>query len=289
MSAILPLTVALPLLGAALSAISHRRLGVQRAIGLGTVAAVLAISVALLLETGSGDVISNLGGWPAPVGITLVADRFAGLILMISTTVVVAVLVYSISQLGRDVLDWSFHPKFLVLLAGVSLTLTTGDLFTLFVGFEVTLIASYTLLTVRSGTKQVRSTMTYVVVNLIASVLFLATIAIAYSSTGTLDLADMASRLGDTEPWVRSLLSAMTLVVFGIKAALFPLYMWLPDSYPTAPAPVTALFAGLLTKIGVYAIFRTQTQLFESNTTLLLTVASATMFFGLWGRWLSGT
>ena len=283
MSSILPLVVAIPLLGAAASAVFHRRLALQRFLGVASVGAVLFVSLVLLGEVGDGTVTSNLGGWPTPVGITLVVDRFAALVLTVSAVVVLAVLVYSISQLGRDVLDWWFHPKFLVLLAGVSLTVTTGDLFTLFVGFEVTLIASYTLLTVRSGTKQVRSTMTYVVVNLVASVLFLAAIAVAYSSTGTLDMSDMARRLGDAEPWVGSLLSAMTLVVFGIKAALFPLYMWLPDSYPTAPAPVTALFAGLLTKIGVYAIFRTQAQLFESNTTLLLAVASATMFFGVVG------
>lgn len=283
MSSLLPLVVAVPLLGAALSMIAQRRLGWQRLIGVGAVSTVLTLSVVFLIEVADGPITANLGGWPSPVGITLVVDRFAALVLTISTVVVLAVLGYSISQLGRDVLDWWFHPKFLVLLAGVSLTVTTGDLFTLFVGFEVTLIASYTLLTVRSGAKQVRSTMTYVVVNLVASVLFLATIAVAYAATGTLDMSDVARQLDLLDPWVGSLLSAMTLVVFGIKAALFPLYMWLPDSYPTAPAPVTALFAGLLTKIGVYAIFRTQTQLFEVNTTLLLTVASATMFFGVVG------
>ncbi len=283
MNSVLPLVIAIPLLGAAASSVFHRRLGLQRIVGVVAVASVLALSLVLIAEVGDTALTARLGGWPTPVGITLVVDRFAALVLAVSALVVLAVLVYSISQLGKDVLDWWFHPKFLVLLAGVSLTITTGDLFTLFVGFEVTLIASYTLLTVRSGTKQVRSTMTYVVVNLVASVLFLAAIAVAYSTTGTLDMSDMAQRLNEAEPWVGNLLSAMTLVVFGIKAALFPLYMWLPDSYPTAPAPVTALFAGLLTKIGVYAIFRTQAQLFESNTTLLLAVASATMFFGVVG------
>lgn len=284
MNSLLPLAVAVPLVGAAVSAIAHRRLAWQRVIGLGTVSAVLSFAVVLLVSVDhEGPITANLGGWPTPVGITLLVDRFAAMVLSVSAVVVLAVLVYSISQLGRDVLDWWFHPKYLVLLAGVSLTVTTSDLFTLFVGFEVTLIASYTLLTVRSGAKQVRSTMTYVVVNLVASVLFLATIAIAYSATGTLDMSDLAQRLQGLEPWVANLLSAMTLVVFGIKAALFPLYMWLPDSYPTAPSPVSALFAGLLTKIGVYAIFRTQTQLFDSASGLLFAIASATMFFGVLG------
>ena len=281
---LLGLLVAVPLLGAAASAIFHRRLLAQRIIGVVTVSTVLALAVYVLFTVQDGGAVtSELGGWPAPIGISLVVDLFGALILTVSAAVVAIVLFYSMSQLGRDVLDWWFHTKYLVLLSGVALTLTTGDLFNLFVGFELTLIASYTLLTVRSGAKQVRSTMTYVVVNLMTSVLFLATIAVAYSATGTLDLSDLSARLDSVDPAAKSLLSAMTLVVFGVKAALFPLYMWLPDSYPTAPTPITALFAGLLTKVGVFVIFRTQAALFEPSQTLLLVVASATMFFGVVG------
>lgn len=281
---LLPLLIAIPLIGAALSAIANRSLAIQRVVGLASVTAVFVLSALTWLEVdGGAQLVAEVGGWARGVGIALVVDRFSALMLVAASLIVLVVLVYSISQLGRDVLDWWFHPKYLALMAGVALSLSTGDLFNLFVGFELMLIASYTLLTVRSGARQVRSTMSYVVVNLIASVLFLVAISVAYSAAGTLDMSQIADRLRTDSPGVLALLSAMTLVVFGIKAALFPLYMWLPDSYPTAPSPVTALFAGLLTKVGVYAIYRTQTLMFDSESGLLLGVAAATMFFGVLG------
>lgn len=284
MSVALSLVVAIPLLGAAVSAMARRNIAIQRVVGILSTGGVLLLSAILLLEADrGGPVVSALGGWGSPIGISLVVDRFSALLLVASAIMVLAVLVYSISQLGRDVLDWWFHPKYLALTTGVAIALTTADLFSLFVGFEVLLIASYTLLTVRSGSRQVRSTMTYVVVNMVASALFLIAVSLAYGVTGTLDMADMAGRLERVDPDLSTALSAMTLVVFGIKAALFPLYMWLPDSYPTAPAPVTALFAGLLTKVGVYAIFRTQTLVFDAGSDLLLVVAGATMFLGVVG------
>lgn len=280
----IPLLVAIPLAGAAVSAIANRSLAIQRTVSIAAVGTVAISSVVLLVAASDGDVfVAEIGGWPQGVGIALAVDTFTAVVLAAAGVMVFGVLLYSISQLGRDVLDWWFHPKYLALVAGVALSVTTTDLFNLFVGFELMLIASYTLLTVRSGRKQVRSTMSYVVVNLVASVLFLLTIAVTYSSAGTLDMASIASTLEATSPEMLGVLSALTLVVFGIKAALFPLYMWLPDSYPTAPSPVTALFAGLLTKVGVYAIYRTQTLMFESSGALLLAVATATMFFGVIG------
>lgn len=283
-SNLLPLLVAIPLLGAALSAIANRSLTIQRVTGVASVAAVFLLSTLAWIEVDEGSrLVAEVGGWERGIGIALEVDRFSALLLMAASLIVLGVLIYSISQLGRDVLDWWFHPKYLALMAGVALSLSTADLFNLFVGFELMLIASYTLLTVRSGARQVRSTMSYVVVNLVASVLFLVAISVAYSAAGTLDMSQIAARLREQSPEVLALLSALTLVVFGIKAALFPLYMWLPDSYPTAPSPVTALFAGLLTKVGVYAIYRTQTLMFESSSGLLLGLAAATMFFGVVG------
>ena len=281
---LLPLLVAIPLGGAAVSAIANRSLLVQRVVGVVSVAAVFVLSLMAWMEADAGRPLEvDVGGWSGGVGISLSVDPMSGIILSVAMLLVLAVLLYAISQLGRDVLDWWFHPKYLALTAGVALSISTADLFNLFVGFELTLIASYTLLTVRSGGRQVRSTISYVVVNLVASVLFLLTIAFAYSTTGTLDLSDMIATLRAESPEMLDVFAAMTLVVFGIKAALFPLYMWLPDSYPTAPAPVTAVFAGLLTKVGVYAIYRTQTLIFDVDNALLLSVASATMFFGVLG------
>ena len=128
--------------------------------------------------------------------------------------------------------------------------------------------------------------MTYIVISLIASTLFVTALALLYSATGTVNMADLALRLGELPPGVRTAFAVLLLVVFGIKAAVFPLFFWLPDSYPTAPSPITAVFAGLLTKVGVYAIVRTQTLLFTADTrpaTLLLVVAAATMVVGVLG------
>jgi multicomponent Na+:H+ antiporter subunit D len=283
---LLPAAIAVPLLGAGLTVLVGRRLAAQRVIALGGVGFVLLAAVGLLVEADEGSpVVAQLGGWQAPAGITLIADRFSAIVLTVSAAMLLAVLGYAIAQLGRDALDWWFHAKYLVLAAGVSMSLLTGDLFNLFVGFEVMLIASYVLLTVKTGAAEVRATMTYVVINLVASALFLVVVAFTYGATGTLNMADLAVRLGDIDPAVREGLGLLMLVVFGIKAALFPLFMWLPDSYPTAPAPVTAIFAGLLTKVGVFVIIRTQTLLFPQDgpSTLLLFVAGATMTVGVLG------
>ena len=142
----------------------------------------------------------------------------------------------------------------------------TGDLFNLFVSFEMMLTASYVLLTLGGRREQVRSGMTYVVISLLASTLFITALALLYAATGTVNMADLAGQIGELPLGVRQAFAVLLVVVFGVKAGLFPLFSWLPDSYPTAPSPVTAVFAGLLTKVGVYALIRTQTLLFPSGS-----------------------
>jgi multicomponent Na+:H+ antiporter subunit D len=179
-----------------------------------------------------------------------------------------------------------FHPVYLILVAGVAAAFLTGDLFNLFVAFEIMLMASYVLITLGGRPEQVRSGMSYVVIGLIASLLFLMTLAFVYAATGTLNMADLSVKIATLPSGVRSGLALLLIVVFGIKAAIFPLFFWLPDSYPTAPTPVSAVFAGLLTKVGVYAIIRSQTLLFPADTqpgTLLLVVAGLTMVVGVFG------
>ena len=286
MSWLLPATVGLPLLGAGLAALIGRRLWPQRIVALTSVGFVVTSAVLLTLEADKGSpVVAQVGGWAAPQGITLIADRFAGIVLTVSSAMLLAVLVYGMAQLKRDALDWWFHAKYLVLTAGVAISFLTGDLFNLFVGFEVMLVASYVLLTPKTGPGEVRATMSYVVINLLASAMFLVIIAWTYGLTGTMNMADLAVRLTEVDPTVRSALGLLMLVVFGIKAALFPLFMWLPDAYPTAPTPVTAIFAGLLTKVGVFVIIRTQTLFFpqEEPSTLILAVAGLTMVVGVLG------
>ncbi|HEX6257375.1 MAG TPA: proton-conducting transporter membrane subunit, partial [Euzebyales bacterium] len=179
-----------------------------------------------------------------------------------------------------------FHPVYLVLAAGIAASFLTGDLFNLFVAFEVMLIASYVLITLGANRGQVRAGMTYVVINLLASTMFVAAVAFVYAATGTVNLAQLAIRLAELPDALRTALGYLLLVVFGVKAGIFPLFFWLPDSYPTAPTPVTALFAGLLTKVGVYTLIRTQTLLFHTDgapSLVILAIAGATMLVGVLG------
>lgn len=287
MTALLSLPILLPLFGAALSiALGHSRQA-QRVIGVLTLGAVAGCSIVLLTRVDDQGVSSTqAGGWSAPVGITLVADRLAAIMLVIAVLMLLAVLVYAIGQPGAEEDHVGFHPVYLMLAAGVSAAFLTGDLFNLFVAFEVMLMSSYVLITLGGRAAQVRSGMTYVVISLIASTLFLLALAFVYSATGTVNLADLSSKVADLPPGVRSGLAVLLIVVFGIKSAIFPLFFWLPDSYPTAPTPVTAVFAGLLTKVGVYALLRTQTLLFPPDTQpgdLLLVVAGLTMIVGVLG------
>ena len=292
MTALLTLPIMLPLVGAALSILSGRSRRLQRAIAVSTLGAVLVMAVLLLAAVDrEGPVSTQAGGWAAPMGITLVADRFSAIMLVVAALMLLSVLVYAIGQPGAERNHVGFQSVYLVLAAGVSAAFLTGDLFNLFVSIEMMLTASYVLITLGGRLDQVRSGMTYVVISLLASVLFVAMLAFVYASTGTMNLADLSTKLADLPDGLRSALAVLMLVVFGIKAAIFPLFFWLPDSYPTAPSPVTAIFAGLLTKVGVYAIIRTQTLLFPVDTRpgeLLLWLAGATMLVGVLGALAQG-
>ncbi|SNS94343.1 multisubunit sodium/proton antiporter, MrpD subunit [Geodermatophilus saharensis] len=285
-----PLPVLLPLLGAAGALLASGHPTFQRTLSLVVLTAVLAVSVVLLLVAdaeGAGAV--SVGGWPVPLGIVLVVDRLSALMLVVASTVALGVLVFAVGQGAADGSEETplsiFHPTFLVLVAGVSNAFLAGDLFNLYVGFEILLMASYVLLTLGGTAARIRGGITYVVVSLTSSLVFLAAIALVYAATGTVNMAQLAVRLGELPEGTQLLLQSMLLIAFGIKAAVFPLSAWLPDSYPTAPAPVTAVFAGLLTKVGVYAIIRTQTLLFPGGALdeLLMWAALATMLVGILG------
>ena len=285
-----PLGVVLPFLAAALTFVLRGHRLAQRIISLGTLAAVLVLECGLLAwtwEHGASAVL--LGGWAPPFGISMVVDEFSALMLVVSSLVSLLVLVYATSQGGADGDSDGpvsvFFPAYLILVAGVSNAFLAGDLFNLYVGFEILLTASYVLLTLGGTRERIGAGTTYVVVSVLSSLLFLIAIALVYGATGTVNLADLALKLGAVDPGMRTVLHVMLLTAFGIKAAVFPLSFWLPDSYPTAPAPVTAVFAGLLTKVGVYAMVRTQTLLFPSGDldTVLMWVALATMLVGILG------
>jgi multicomponent Na+:H+ antiporter subunit D len=284
---LVPVPIVLPLIGAALSILVGRSRRAQRVIGLTVLTALVVVAVVLIVAVErDGTIVARAGDWPAPIGITLVADRFAAVMLVVGSVALLAVLVYAIGEPGAERNHVGFQSVYLVLAAGVSASFLTGDLFDLFVAFEMMLTASYVLLTLGGRREQIRAGMTYVVISLIASALFVTALALLYSATGTVNMADLAERIGELSPGLRNSFAVLLLVVFGIKAALFPLFFWLPDSYPTAPSPITAVFAGLLTKVGVYAIIRTQTLFFPEDSrpvTLLLFVAAATMLVGVLG------
>ncbi|MDZ7674767.1 MAG: Na+/H+ antiporter subunit D [Acidimicrobiales bacterium] len=290
MNALVPAPILLPIAGAAISIVLGRWRNAQRILGVAVLTGVLGCSMALLLLVDrDGSEVVQAGGWPAPIGITLVVDRLAATMLVLGALMLLGVLVYSIGQGRQDGAESrhvSFHPVYLVLAAGVSGTFLTGDLFNLFVSFEVMLTASYVLLTLGGRRDQVRAGMTYVVISLVASALFLTAIAFIYASTGTVNLAQLSTAMGELPDGLRTALPLFLLGVFGIKAAVFPLFFWLPDSYPTAPTAVTAVFAGLLTKVGVYAIIRTQTLLvdpLDRPAGLLLLISALTMVVGVLG------
>jgi len=290
MSVLVALPVLLPLLAAALSLVAGRSPRVQRLLGVVVLSVIAVVAAVLLVHADqTGPVVLRLGGYGPPFGITLVADRLSSLLLLVSALVTLAVLIFSIGQritdFGRRTASTAFHPMYLVLCAGVSLAYLTSDLFNLFVAFEIMLGASYVLITRRVTAQRVRPGMTYVIVSLTSSLLFITMIALVYTATGTVNLAAMPELIAELPAGVQSSLALFVVIVFGIKAALVPLHFWLPDSYPTAPAPITAVFAALLTKVGVYALIRTQTLVFVHNDAwaVLLGVALVTMIVGALG------
>ncbi|WP_422770450.1 proton-conducting transporter membrane subunit [Plantactinospora sp. WMMC1484] len=287
---LVPLPVVLPLLGAGLGLLLGRS-AMLRVLSVLILAADVAVAGALLVRAdGSGPVGVAAGGWSAPLGIALVADRLAALLLLTSSLVLLAVLVYAMAERsltgGQEAVEPRvFHPGYLGLAAGVNLAFLSADLFNLFVAVELTLAASYVLMTLGPTPPRVRAGMTYLVVSLTSSILFVTAVAICYAATGTLSLAQLGQRLPQLPEGLQTSLALLLFVVFGIKAAVVPLHMWLPDSYPTALAPITAVFAALLTKVAVYALVRTQTLISPAGapSRLVLGFALATLLVGLFG------
>ncbi|MDG9701268.1 Na+/H+ antiporter subunit D [Streptomyces sp. DH37] len=281
--------VLLPVLVAGLSLAVWRSPGAQRLLGTGGLLVALVDAVVLLvLSDRRGPLVLDVGGWPAPAGVALVADRLSALLLTVALAVALAVLVFAIGQgtaEGGDPVHAPFHPAYLLLAAGVSLAFLAGDLFNLFVAFELMLAASYVLINLNADEGRIRAGMTYTITSLLSSLLFLTAIGVVYAATGTVNLADLGERIPGLPEGLRTVFSLLLLIVFGIKAAVVPLHFWLPDSYPTAPAPITAVLAALLTKVGLYAMVRTQTLLFPRTEpwTPLLVAAGVTLLVGALG------
>ncbi len=290
MTVLIPLVVLLPLLGAAVALTQAKHPRVQTLIAVGVLGVVLVIGAILLVVVDAdGAIAVAIGGWDAPIGIVLVVDRLAALLLVVSAAVLLSVLVFSVGQGladgDRETPVSIYYPTYLILATGVFNAFLAGDLFNLYVSFEILLVASYVLITVGGTELRIRAGITYIVVSLVSSIIFLAAIAMIYAAVGTVNIAQLSVRLGELPHDIQLVLHVMLLVAFGIKAAVFPLSFWLPDSYPTAPAPVTAVFAGLLTKVGVYAIMRTEMIMFPGDElgVPIMIVAALTMIVGILG------
>lgn len=233
-------------------------------------------------------IVLQSGGWAAPFGISLVADRFSAIMVSVSSFMGFGVAWYAVGEIDTGRLRRYFFPLYLVLLFGVNGAFLTGDLFNLYVWFEVMLIASFILMAAGGRRQELEGALKYVSLNLLASVFFLIGAGMVYGITGTLNMADISAKVSAAPDAAGILPAAMLLfVAFSVKAALFPFFFWLPSSYHTPLPAVSAIFAGLLTKVGVYALFRFHTLLFASLfshfQTLLIVLSVLTMVTGVLG------
>ncbi len=257
-SLLVTLPVLLPVLGSLVGLAAWRHVRVQRAANLIASGLLLVAAIELLRRTGGGEVLAaRLGGWPSPVAITFVADITSAIMVLLNALVAVGAAIYGLGGIDRRREAAGFHPLMLGLFTSVSGAFLTADLFNLYVWFEVMLMSSFVLLALGGSRAQLKGALTYVTLSLVGSTLFLAGIGLTYSMLGTLNLADLAERLAMAdEPQRYTPIAAMLLVAFLIKAAAFPFFAWLPASYHTPPPIISAVFAGLLTKVGVYVIIR---------------------------------
>jgi multicomponent Na+:H+ antiporter subunit D len=281
--------ILLPLLTALVSLFWGRPGALRRWFVGGSAAAQLGIAVWLVIETFHGRTfVLGLGGWPSQFGIVVVVDLLSAVMIALSTLTTLASVLYGFAESPLRIEHPLRAPLTQFLVMGINLTFCTGDLFNLFVAFEVMLIASYSLLTLEADDWDIKHAFPYVAINLFGSALFISACGLAYMIFGTLNFAEIAMRSGPLAGDFRvHLLALLFIVIFGIKAGLFPLYYWLPNSYPTLPIPISALFAGMLTKVGVYVLLRMFGTVLPHELTfahtLLAWLAGATMVLAVIG------
>lgn len=289
MNLLIVLPILIPLFTAILSLLAWKSRGLQRIFGVSGASALLAAALLLFSSVWrNGIQATQIGNWPAPFGITIVADLLSASMVALTALMGLAVVLYSLAAIDAQREAFGYHALLQILIMGVCGAFLTGDIFNLYVWFEVLLIASFVLMQLGSEKAQLEGAIKYVTLNLISSALFLTAIAILYGMVGTLNLADLAVQLGTvSRQGMLTTLAVLFLLAFGIKAAIFPLFFWLPASYHTPPAPISAIFAGLLTKVGVYSMIRVFTLLFihDVGTThnLILIAAGLTMITGILG------
>ncbi|WP_045523954.1 Na+/H+ antiporter subunit D [Neobacillus niacini] len=291
MTNLIILPILIPLITGAILIFLNQRITAQRVVStISSICTIIAAWFIIQKVRTEGVQSLNVSSWDAPFGITLVSDMFSALLVLTTSIVAFFCLIYSFKSIGHEREKYYYYAVFNFLIVGVNGAFTTGDIFNLFVFFEVMLMSSYVLL-VLGGTKiQLRESIKYLLVNVISSALFVIAVAYLYSVVGTLNMAHISSRINEISvngmPGILTVIAVMFLIVFGLKGAIFPLYFWMPGSYYAPPAPVLALFGALLTKVGVYSITRTYTLFFyhDMDTFGLLSIlAILSIVFGVIG------
>lgn len=290
------LPIVIPFLTGIILILIWNRRSIQRIISVIGATGLLAVGLGLLfsleqeLAAGQDGIkVIQIGNWPAPFGITLVADLLSAIMVVLAGLMALSVTIYALTSMDSQRESFGYHPLFHVLLMGICGSFLTGDIFNLFVWFEVMLISSFVLLALGGEKAQLEGGIKYVTLNLISSAIFLAAVGILYGLVGTLNMADLADQLDKSpQPGLVTTLAMLFMIAFGLKAAMFPLFFWLPSSYHTPPVAVSAIFSGLLTKVGVYTLIRVFTLLFVqdvsyTHTTVLLVASGLTMLTGVLG------
>ncbi len=288
MSWYLVFPIVIPLITAIL-AFLFRNGAAGRWISVAGSAALLIAAIALMQQVLiHGIIAGQMGSWAAPFGITMVADMLSAVMVLIAGVTALIVAIYGLADIRGRMERLGYHALYQMLLAGVCGAFLTGDIFNLYVWFEIMLISSFGLLILGGKPEQIDAGIKYVLLNLISTILFLTGIGLLYGMTGTLNMAELHLAVQDVEnPGLLVVVAMMFMVAFGVKAAVFPLFFWLPASYHTPSVAVSAIFAGLMTKVGVYALFRMFTLVFTTDIaythTILLWVAGLTMVTGVLG------
>ncbi|MBS7345451.1 MAG: Na+/H+ antiporter subunit D [Caryophanon sp.] len=286
---LLLLPIIIPFFTAMVLLFARKNVMYQRTVTMiGLIAAIVSAFYMLNIVYVDGPQTVTFGSWPAPFGITMISDMMS--ILLVVTTLVLTFFIvwYSFSAIGIEREKFYYYPGIMFILTGINGAFTTGDIFNLFVFFEVFLMSSYLLIVLGGEKQQLQGSIYYLVINIISSALFVITVAFLYSVVGTLSMADIALKVAALEqPAILTVIAVLFLVVFGLKAAIFPLFFWLPKAYKSAPAPILALFGALLTKVGVYAIIRTYTLIFVHDQSftheMLMILSILTIIFGCIG------
>ena len=284
---LLPLLI--PFFAAILTIFFRERIQAQRIIFSASSGFVFLVFVFLLQHVfTSGTYAVQVGGWEAPFGISFVVDKLAAIMIAISGLMAFASSFYAFATIDAEREKFGFYTLLSTLFMGINGSFLTGDIFNLYVWFEVMLMSSFVLISLGGTKAQLEGAIKYVTLNLVSSLFFLVAVGILYGIAGTLNMADLAVKIpAIKEQWLVTTVAIFFLIAFGIKSAVFPLFFWLPASYHTPPAVVSAVFAGMLTKVGVYAMIRVFTLIFDNNTevthTILLVISGFTMVVGVLG------